>query len=90
MAINKSGKSANEEIKYEVQEDYLIAKRVKANGNEEELRLRFMSWNDREARYDIRNWYKDESGKERCGKGIGLSGEELISLGEIINKLQED
>lgn len=90
MAINKSGKSTNGEIKYDVQEDYLIAKRVKANGNEEELRLRFMSWNDREPRYDIRPWYKDEEGKEKCAKGIALSGEELIELGKIIQKLAEE
>lgn len=89
MAINKSGKGTNGEIKYEVKEDYLIGVRKKNNGDEE-LRLRFMSWNDREPRYDIRPWFKDEDGKEKCAKGVALSGEELISLGEIIKKLQED
>lgn len=91
MAINKSGKPVNNgEIKYDVQEDYLIATRTKANGNTEELRLRFMSWNDREPRYDIRPWYKDDDGNERCSKGVALSGEELVSLGEIIQKLAEE
>lgn len=90
MAINKSGKPASGEIKYEVKEDYLVATRTKNNGNTEELRLRFMSWNDREPRYDIRPWYKDEDGKEKCAKGVSLSGEELIELGKIIQKLAEE
>ena len=46
-----------------------------------------MSWNGKEAKYDLRTWKTDEDGEEKCGKGIGLSGEELEALGELIKEL---
>lgn len=82
MAIHKTNTKVDE-IKYEVQEDHLVAKR---NGGYE-LRLRFMSWNGKEARYDLRTWKTDENGEEKCGKGISLTGEELEALGNLIKEL---
>ena len=82
MAIHKTNSKADE-IKYEVQEDHFVAKR--SGGYE--LRLRFMSWNGKEAKYDLRTWKIGEDGEEKCGKGIGLSGEELEALGELIKEL---
>jgi hypothetical protein len=78
MTINKSKKETN--IKYNVLEDYAIKDR---NGGYT-LRLRYMQWNDRDPVYDLRPWKTDDSGKEICGKGITLSGEELEALIELI------
>lgn len=44
--------------------------------------LNFMSWNDKEAKYDLREWAPEH---EKMGKGITLSREELVVLREILN-----
>lgn len=49
------------------------------------LELRKTKVNDGEEKYDIRSWYVDSEGEERCNKGIRLTEEELLKLGEIIN-----
>lgn len=85
MAIKKNGKS-NDEVKYEVLEECgTISKR----GNYE-LKLRYMSWNGKDPRYDVRPWKVDEDGNESCLKGVGLSGEELEALGELIQKMETE
>ena len=54
------------------------------------LELRYISWNGKDPRYDIRPWKVNDEGEEVCGKGITLSGEELEKLGEIIAALAEE
>jgi hypothetical protein len=49
-----------------------------------EKQLNLISWNDREAKYDIRDWSPD--GKT-MSKGVTLSREELMALKELLNKL---
>lgn len=44
--------------------------------------LNLISWNDRKAKYDIRDWDPDH---DKMGKGITLTREELEALSEIIN-----
>lgn len=85
MAIKKSESKAKE-INYEVIEECgTVAER---NGGYE-LKLRYISWNDKDPRYDIRPWKVDNEGKEVCGKGITLTGEELESLGNLIKGMEE-
>lgn len=77
---------ATEEVKCEILEKCgVIGDRVKSK-----LELRYVAWNGKEPRYDIRPWYVDDKGIEKCNKGVTLSGEELLALGDIINKLKED
>ncbi len=38
-------------------------------------------------KWDIRAWYNDKDGVEKCGKGIRLTDDELYKLGEIINNM---
>jgi hypothetical protein len=47
--------------------------------------LNLISWNDREPKYDIREWSPD--GKT-MGKGVTLSEQELASLRELLNKME--
>lgn len=84
MAIRKSGNRENG-ITYNVEERTILAER--SGGYK--LELRYMSWNGKEPKYDIRAWKETEDG-EVCGKGISLSGEELEILGDYINKLREE
>lgn len=54
-----------------------------------ELRLRYMSWKDRDPVYDLRPWKVDDEGNAICGKGLTLSGEELESLGNLISSMMD-
>lgn len=83
MAFNyrKSAETKSQEITYKVIEDYgSLGKR----GNYD-LRLRLISWNGNEPKYDIRPWKDDPERGEIMGKGVTLSGDELKKLGEILN-----
>ena len=41
-----------------------------------------VSWNDREPKYDIRDW---DAAHEKMGKGMTLSNEEIKKLKDILN-----
>lgn len=46
--------------------------------------LNLISWNDREPKYDLRDW--DEN-NEKMGKGLTLSKDEILQLKEILNRM---
>ncbi|WP_164216019.1 YdbC family protein [Virgibacillus sp. YIM 98842] len=46
--------------------------------------LNLISWNEREPKYDIRDWSPDH---EKMGKGITLTEEELAKLGDAIKSM---
>ena len=46
--------------------------------------LNLVSWNDRDPKYDIREWSPDG---QTMGKGITLTKEELAVLRELLNDL---
>ncbi|MBP2031791.1 hypothetical protein J2Z42_000456 [Clostridium algifaecis] len=46
--------------------------------------LNLISWNNREAKYDIRDWAPEH---EKMGKGITLTIEELKKLKDILNEM---
>jgi hypothetical protein len=47
--------------------------------------LNLISWNEREPKYDIREWSPDG---EKMGKGVTLSKEELLALKEVLNNIE--
>jgi hypothetical protein len=47
--------------------------------------LNLMSWNDREPKYDLREWAPDG---EKMGKGVTLSKEELLALRNLLNQME--
>ena len=69
------------EIKYEIVKK-IGALSSSASGWAKELNL--ISWNDREPKYDLRDWSADH---EKMGKGVTLSKEELIALRELLNSM---
>ncbi|MBU9722577.1 MULTISPECIES: YdbC family protein [Bacillaceae] len=71
------------EIKYEV-EKHLGKVSENAKGWTKELNL--VSWNGREPKYDLRDWAPE---KEKMGKGVTLSFDELKELKEILNGMEE-
>ncbi len=46
--------------------------------------IKLISWNQKEAKYDIREWSPDG---EKMGKGVTLSKEEIINLRDLLNSM---
>ncbi|HEX2995846.1 MAG TPA: YdbC family protein [Anaerolineales bacterium] len=69
------------EIKYEIVQQIGVLSKS-ASGWTKELNL--ISWNDREPKYDLRDWSADH---EKMGKGVTLSKEELSALKELLNTI---
>lgn len=89
MAI-KGTEKKQEEVKMEIVEKCGVISTRKGKNGDSTLELRYVAWNGNPPKYDIRPWYKDEEGVERCAKGITLSGDELLALRNIINALEEE
>ncbi|MBR1420842.1 MAG: hypothetical protein IJ575_07315 [Selenomonadaceae bacterium] len=48
--------------------------------------LRKISWNDKPAKYDIREWSPDDS---KMGKGVTLTAEEIAELKKLLNSKED-
>ena len=70
------------EIKYEIIKKVGVLSKA-ASGWAKELNL--ISWNDREPKYDLRDWSADGA---KMGKGVTLSKEELLALRELLNTIE--
>jgi hypothetical protein len=69
------------DIKFEIKEIVGVLSES-AKGWKKEINL--ISWNDKEAKYDIRDW---DSEHKKMGKGVTLSAEELKKLKDILNSM---
>jgi hypothetical protein len=67
------------DIKYEIKE---TVGSLSENNKGWSKELNLISWNDREPKYDIRDW---APGHEKMGKGVTLSTEELKKLRDLLN-----
>ena len=68
------------DIKYEIVKQIGVLSKA-GSGWAKELNL--VSWNDREPKYDLRDWSADH---DKMGKGVTLSKEELLALKELLNR----
>lgn len=68
------------ELKYDIVEACGVLSESSRGWTKE---LNLISWNDREPRYDLREWSPTH---DRMGKGITLSKEEAKALKEFLNK----
>lgn len=71
-------------IKYEII-DTIGVLSESSNGWQKELNL--ISWNDREPKYDLRDWAPEH---EKMGKGVTLTAKELTSLKSMLNEMKLD
>src|SRR5690349_3587165 len=85
---NLTGLKPNQEscsmadIKYEIVKKIGVVSKA-GSGWAKELNL--VSWNDREPKYDLRDWSADGT---KMGKGVTLSKEELLALKELLNSIE--
>ena len=67
------------ELKFEITNELGVLS-TNAKGWTKELNM--VSWNEREPKYDLREWNPDHT---RMGKGITLTEEEIESLRAVLN-----
>lgn len=70
------------DIKYEIIKNIGVLS-ASASGWSKELNL--IRWNDREPKYDLRDWSADH---EKMGKGVTLTQQELLALRELLNRME--
>ena len=70
------------DIKYEIVKKIGVLSKAGSGWTKE---LNLVSWNDREPKYDIRDWSADG---EKMGKGVTLSKQELSELKELLNTIE--
>lgn len=69
------------DIKYEIKETLGILSENNRGWSKE---VNLISWNDREPKYDIRDWSPEH---EKMGKDVTLSVEEMKKLRDLLNDL---
>lgn len=72
------------ELKYEITKSIGVLSE-NAKGWTKELNM--VSWNDREPKYDLREWSPDHT---RMGKGITLTEEDIASLKNLLNGVDDE
>lgn len=70
------------DIKYDIEKEIGIISESAKGWRKE---LNFISWNGKEAKYDLRDWSTEH---EKMGKGITLTNEELKALKELLNTIE--
>lgn len=68
------------DVKYEIKKAIGIISEGKKGWKKE---LNFISWNDKEAKYDMRDWNEDHS---KMGKGITFTKDEALKLVELLER----
>jgi len=70
------------EFKYEITEEIAVISTSEKGWSKE---LNLVSWNEREAKYDIRDWAPDRG---KMSRGITLTADEVMKLRDILKDLQ--
>lgn len=71
------------ELKYEIIETIAVISESPKGWTKE---LNLISWNGRDPKYDLRDW---APGKEKMGKGVTLTKEELAALKAKLQEFQD-
>ena len=70
------------DIRYEIVQQF-GALSASQSGWSKQLNL--ISWNDREPKFDIRDWSPDGM---KMGKGVTLTLDELLALRDLLNRME--
>jgi len=70
------------DIRYEIVQQFGLLS-SSASGWSKQFNL--ISWNDREPKFDIRDWSADGS---KMGKGVTLTLDELLALRDLLNRME--
>ncbi len=72
------------ELKFEITEHIAV---IGENARGWSRELNMVSWNDREPKYDLRDWSPDHT---KMGKGLTMTADELAALRDILDGLDLD
>jgi hypothetical protein len=70
------------DIKYEIVQKIGVLSKAGSGWSKE---LNLVSWNDRDPKYDLRDWSVEH---DKMGKGVTLSREELLALKTLLNSME--
>lgn len=70
-------------FKYEIKEHFGVVAEEKGYRT---LELNLVSFNDAEPKFDLRRWV-NKDGERTMGKGCTMTGEQLLTLRELLNNL---
>lgn len=70
------------DIKYEIVKEIAVLAEGSKGWTKE---LNLISWNEREPKYDIREWAPEH---EKMGKGVTLTADELKKMRDALNRLE--
>ena len=70
------------DIKFEITESFGVLSEGSKGWTKE---FNLVSWNDRDPKYDIREWSPDH---QKMGKGVTMSKEELTTLKDLLGKVE--
>lgn len=70
------------DIKYEIVKQIGVLSKAGSGWTKQ---LNLIRWNDREPKYDLRDWSAEHA---KMGKGVTLSKEELLALKELLNNME--
>lgn len=59
-------------------------------GEESKKELRVVAWNGNPAKIDVRDWWTDKDGNEKCGKGVSLTSDEAKALVDLLTEYLDD
>ena len=69
------------ELKYEIVKELSVLSQSPSGWTKE---LNLISWNDRPAKYDVRDWAPEHA---KMGKGCTLTPDEVILLRDLLNEI---
>lgn len=69
------------ELKYEIVKELGVLSESPTGWRKE---INLVSWNDREPKYDVRDWAPDRS---KMGKGVTLTADEVILLRDLLGEI---
>ena len=69
------------ELKYDIVKELGVLSESPTGWRKE---INLISWNDREPKYDIRDWAPAHA---KASKGVTLSADELILLRDLLNEM---
>lgn len=72
------------EFKYEIVKELGVISEGSKGWTKE---LNLVSWNDKEPKFDIRDWAPDH---EKMGKGVSLTEEEMLTLVKLFEERNEE
>ena len=76
-----NGNDTGREISFDIVEEIGVLTTYTTGWSKE---LNLVSWNDREPKYDIREWAPEHT---KMGKGVTMSGDEIILLRDLLNEI---